>query len=149
MPRPGDKDRARAVQYGDVTRDVANRLDPHLPELNQTYAAEQLVMRLDHMIATLRASSVERDVIAVGGEAGTVGSRVPSSMSGTTSGTEPSALDHKSASHPDLCWLCSQSYLQSGPRLTILTLANGRLALVPAFSDFGRPARASCRCCLA
>ena len=49
---------------------------PTRAEPNST--AEQLVVRLDHLLAPVCPRPVEGDVIAVGSEAGSVRSRVPS-----------------------------------------------------------------------
>lgn len=56
---PSNKDRASAMQYGDIVGDVPNGLDLADERRTKQHAAEQLVMRLDHLITPMGTRSVE------------------------------------------------------------------------------------------
>src|SRR5215218_8044929 len=73
---PGHQDRATAVEHGHIVGDVANGLDLTDEGRTEQHAAKQLVVRLDDVLSPVCPSPVERDVIAVGGKAVTIGSRV-------------------------------------------------------------------------
>jgi hypothetical protein len=64
------------MQDRDIIGEVANGLDLTNERGTEQHSAEQLVVRLDHAIAPLRARSVKGDIVTVGREACTICLRI-------------------------------------------------------------------------